>query len=265
MGKLELLSDALNYIEQHLTEELNTEDIANYCFCSKSTIDKLFREINRISIHDYVIRRRLSLAAKKIATNPDKRIIDIAMEYGYGSNEAFSRAFRNIWSCSPSEFRDKSRYTQVYPRLVASYEYGGNEMRSKQVDISELYDLFKERKKCYFICCDIQQMIPINNISRQAGDMAILEALRRMNEAAGEEDVVFRVGGDEFAMLTNSTDLSYAEKIRDQILSKNGEIIVFEGQQIPLSLYAGIVSLKDRTVRYHDLFMQLQETINNSK
>lgn len=138
-------------------------------------------------------------------------------------------------------------------------------MRSKQVDISELYDLFKERKKCYFICCDIQQMIPINNISRQAGDMAILEALRRMNEAAGEEDVVFRVGGDEFAMLTNSTDLSYAEKIRDQILSKNGEIIVFEGQQIPLSLYAGIVSLKDRTVRYHDLFMQLQETINNSK
>ena len=46
---------------------------------------------------------------------------------------------------------------------------------------------------------------------------------------------------------------------------KNGEIIVFEGQQIPLSLYAGIVSLKDRTVRYHDLFMQLQETINNSK
>lgn len=138
-------------------------------------------------------------------------------------------------------------------------------MSSKQVDISELYDLFTERKECYFICCDIQRMIPINSISRQAGDMAILEALRRMNEAAGEEDVVFRVGGDEFAMLTNSTDLSYAEKIRDQILSKNGEIIVFEEQQIPLSLYAGIVSLKDRTVRYHDLFMQLHETINNSK
>lgn len=206
MGKLELLSDALDYIEQHLTEELNTEEVAKYCFCSKSTIDKLFREMNRISIHDYVIRRRMSLAAREISQNPEKRIIDIAMEYGYGSNESFSRAFHNVWNCNPSEFRDKSKYTQVYPRLFAPNENGGNGMSTgKQVDIGELYDLFTERKECYFICCDIQYMISINEISTQAGDMAILESMKRMNEAGGKDDIVFRVGGDEFAMLTNST------------------------------------------------------------
>ena len=80
----------------------------------------------------------------------------------------------------------------------------------KNVDISELYDLLKERKKCYFVCCDICHLIPINEISRKAGDLAILEAMKRISEAAGEEDVMFRIGGDEFVLLTNSGDEAYA-------------------------------------------------------
>jgi len=80
----------------------------------------------------------------------------------------------------------------------------------KYVDISELYDLFQERKDCYFVCCDIKWMIQINEVSRKAGDLSILETLHRMNEAAGEDDVVFRIGGDEFCMLTCSTEKEYA-------------------------------------------------------
>lgn len=104
------------------------------------------------------------------------------------------------------------------------------------VDISELYDLFKERKNCYFVCCDIRSLIPINEISRKAGDLAIAETARRMDQCSGPTDLVFRIGGDEFVMLTASEDPSYAEQIADKILAMNGQSFAYEERNIPLHL-----------------------------
>lgn len=83
----------------------------------------------------------------------------------------------------------------------------------RHLDISEMYDLFVQRKNCYFVVCDIHSLIPINEISYKAGDIAIVESLSRMEREAGEEDIVFRIGGDEFVMLTASEDIAYAEGI----------------------------------------------------
>lgn len=267
MAKLEVLADVLEYIEMHLTEELKTEDIARAVFSSKSTIEKMFREVNHISVHDYVIRRRMTLAAKEIALSNDISIINLAVKYGYGSNEAFTRAFYSVWNCNPSEFRKVNKFTPVYPRLyVPEHQGGGFSMGSnKNVDISELYDLFTKRKECWFVCCDINQMVPINEISRKAGDLAILESLRRMNAVAGEDDIVFRVGGNEFALLTNSTDIAYAEGIRIRIMAMNGQTFDYELQTIPLSLYCGVTKLEKGSVRYKDLFEKLHQTICESK
>ena len=138
-------------------------------------------------------------------------------------------------------------------------------MGRKTVDITELYDLFIERQGCWLVCCDIQNMMPINDISHRAGDLAILESLRRMNAAAGEEDVVFRIGGDEFALLTDSPDKAHAEEVKAKILAFNGRCFDFEGRQIPLSLYAGVVRPQSRPLRYSELFEQLHETIDKSK
>ena len=138
-------------------------------------------------------------------------------------------------------------------------------MGRRQVDITKLYDLFQSRRDCWFVCCDIQYMIQINDISRKAGDAAILESLRRMNDAAGEEDVVFRIGGDEFALLTASPDRAYAEDVKNRILAHNGECVRWEDREIPLSLYGGLVRWADRKLRYNELFSGLHETIQKSK
>lgn len=100
----------------------------------------------------------------------------------------------------------------------------------KRVDISELYDLFVSRRDCFFVCCDIKSLIPINEISYKAGDMAILETMQRMCDAAGEEDIVFRIGADEFVMLTDSKDEKYAEAAAKKFVS---------GTEKNLSLKAG--------------------------
>ena len=264
MQNIELLVASLEYMENHLSDDIKTEDVAAACFCSKSTLEKMFRCVNGLSVHEYVVRRRMMLAARKLSANPKISILDIALEYGYSTHESFARAFEQIWNCKPSEFR-RAKYTELFPRLKAPPEEGDDYiMQRRHVDISELYDLFQERKDCYFICCDIKSMLSINAISRKAGDLAILEQMRRMTAASGEEDVVFRIGGDEFCVLTASNDRTYAEQIAEKNIAENGTTFAYEDRQIPLSLYATVVGVQSGA-RYEELFANLHNALKDCK
>ena len=264
MQNIKLLMTALEYIEFHLCEEIKTEDVANICFCSKSTLEKLFRRVHDISMHEYIVRRRMMLAAKKISQQPHMSILDIAIEYGYSTHESFARAFEQIWNCKPSAFRT-AKFVELFPRFNVPPKKGDYYIiNRKHVDISELYDLFQERKDCFFVLCDIKHLIPINDISRKAGDLAILEQMRRMTAASDEEDIVFRIGGDEFCILTASSEAVYAERIADSIRSMNNQTFSYENQEIPLSLHVTTVSLKE-CQRYEEVFAGLHNAIKDAK
>ena len=265
MNNLELLNEALEYIEQHMKDDIRTEDIADVCFCSKSSLEKLFRNVAHISVHEYIIRRRMTKAARTLIENPDMSVLDAALEYGYSSHEAFTRKFYEKWNCLPSKYRKNKRVLEIFPKINLNMETGGYNNMGRKFDISELYDLFKSRKDCYFVCGDIRSLIPINEISIKAGDLAILESLKRMEDAAGEDDVVFRIGGDEFVILTNSTEESYAKSIADTIVSHNGECIHSDGRDIPLSLYVSYLKIANRTLRYSELFVELNESLMKEK
>lgn len=267
MNNIEILANAFEYIEKHLREDIKTEDVAASCYCSKSALEKIFRYLNHISVHEYMVRRRMMLAARQITNEPECNLLEVALNCGYSTNESFTRAFKRVWNCNPSDFRSRSRFSELYPRRYPPIQDGGTYINMRRnVDISELYELFQERKSCYFVCCDIKKMDPINAISHRAGDLAILESMNRMEREAGEEDIVFRIGGDEFAMLTNSEDISYAEGICARIKECNGKCFNFERQEIPLSLHAAIVKLEGRECRrYRDLFERLHIAIEENK
>ncbi len=264
MEKLEILGSALSYIEENLRKELKTETIANECFCSKSTLEKMFRCMNNISVHDYIIRRRMTVAAKALIKNPESNLLELALEYGYSTNESFTRAFKSVWNCNPSEFTSKYKFSELFPKIQPPDSIGGANMRRKY-DISELYDLFCQRRHCYFVCCDIKSLIPINEISYKAGDLAIIEAMNRMNKASKANDIVFRIGGDEFVMLTDSIDEAYANEICEKIRACNGETFDYDGQAIPLNLHVANAVYNGRNMKYSELFGQLQKAINCSK
>lgn len=264
MQHIELLMTALEYIEVHLCDEIKTEDVAAACFCSKSTLEKLFRSVHDISVHEYIVRRRMMLAAKKLSMQPELSILDIAVEYGYSTHESFARAFEQIWHCRPSELRTK-KFTELFPRLSVPPQKGEDYiMQRRHVDISELYDLFQERKDCFFVLCDIKHMLAINDISIKAGDLAILEQMRRMTAASGEDDIVFRIGGDEFCILTASSDAAYAEQIAEKIRGMNEHTFSYESQEIPLTLHVTTISLKECS-RYEEVFAGLHNAIKESK
>ncbi|MDE7045853.1 MAG: helix-turn-helix domain-containing protein [Acetatifactor sp.] len=264
MQHLELLLATLEYIELHLCDEIRTEDIAAACFCSKSTLEKLFRRVHNISVHEYIVRRRMMLAARKLSGQSDMSILDIALEYGYSTHESFTRAFQQIWNCKPSELR-RTKFTELFPRFTVPPLKGDDYiMHRRHVDISELYDLFQERKDCFFVLCDIKQMISINEISQKAGDLAILEQMRRMTSAAGEEDIVFRIGGDEFCILTASSESAYAQQIADRIRRMNNQTFSYEEQEIPLVLHVAVANLQE-CQRYEEVFAGLHKALQSGK
>ncbi len=262
MKNMDLLMASLEYIELHIKDDLKTAEVAEKCFCSKSTLEKLFRHVNNISVQDYIKHRRMMLAAKVISAEPDKNILDIALEYGYSSNEAFARAFKEIWNVNPSEFRGK-RYFELYPKLRKPLNEGNRYvMERKNVDISELYDLFKARQECYFICLDIKLLGEINEISEKAGDLAIIETMKRMDNIAGINDMIFRIGGDEFCILTDSTQEEYAEELVQKLLAMNGKTFAYLEQEIPLALRVTSTKVTQTVVRYNELFEKLHIAIN---
>ena len=135
-------------------------------------------------------------------------------------------------------------------------------MSHRQVDVSELYDVLKSKSGTYVIGFDIKGLLPINEISRKAGDLAILECLRRIDRAADESMLLFRVGGDEFVLVTGLTDADKVRTLAQRILRQNGHPIDFEGRGIPLSMWAGATLFRESGVRYSELFGSLQDTVN---
>ncbi len=266
MNNLEILANALEFIEGNLQNEIKTQDVADACYCSKSALEKIFRHVSRLSVREYLIKRRMTVAARMLASDKDVSVLDIALACGYSTNESFTRAFKGVWNCNPSEFKARKDIFELFPRIYLSIQNGGTYMSERRhVDISEMYDLFVQRKNCYFICCDIRSLMPINEISYKAGDIAILESLNRMEREAGEDDIVFRIGGDEFVMLTGSEKKEYAENICERIKAYNGQPIVYQGEEIPLNLYVGAVKFEGTNLRYRDLYEQLHMKILDCK
>lgn len=136
---------------------------------------------------------------------------------------------------------------------------------SKVVEVSNLYDLIKQRRGCYIICADIERLMAINEISEKAGDMAIEEAFQRLEAAASEGDVVFRIGADEFVMITNCDSEEDAEVVAEKVKSYNGQPVVFEGREIPVRLHVGIMKMEEKIVRYGKLFGRVEEVIKKVK
>jgi AraC family transcriptional regulator len=103
---MEHLSKALAYIEGHLCERTNLVEIAAEAGVSSFHLTRSFGAMCGLSIMDYVRRRRLSEAALCLRYSND-RIIDVALQYCFESQEAFSRAFKQYLAVTPGQFRSK--------------------------------------------------------------------------------------------------------------------------------------------------------------
>ena len=99
----------LRYIEELLEQKLSLEKIAEEFGYSKFYTARIFKDHTGITLYKYIQGRRLNEAARKLART-DQSIVEIALEAGYGSQQAFTQAFRSLYFCAPQEYRQAGIY-----------------------------------------------------------------------------------------------------------------------------------------------------------
>jgi AraC family transcriptional regulator len=151
MDSISSMNNALAYIEEHLEDAIDYKVISKIACSSEYHFKRIFSFLAGISLPEYIRRRRLTLAALDLKDSK-LRIIDIAVKYGYGSADSFSRAFQSMHGILPSEARDEKQQIKAYPRMTFQLSIkGGCEMNYRIVE-KEAFKLvgFKKRVPIIF-------------------------------------------------------------------------------------------------------------------
>ena len=96
------IQNAINYVEEHLTDEIDMELVAKKAACSEFYFQRIFGVLCGVTLGDYIRNRRLTLAGNELCVS-DTKVIDVALKYGYESPESFTRAFTKFHGITPSE------------------------------------------------------------------------------------------------------------------------------------------------------------------
>ncbi|MGF7057935.1 helix-turn-helix transcriptional regulator [Brassicibacter mesophilus] len=120
---------AVSYVEENITSDLSLNDVARHCNYSPYHFSVLFHKAFGDTMKSYTKKRRLTCAAENLK-NTDMKIINIAIKYGYSSQEAFSRAFADMFGIAPNKYRQTQVPIQeTYQKNISSfYDNGGNEV-----------------------------------------------------------------------------------------------------------------------------------------
>lgn len=159
---------ALDYTEEHLTDEVDFDAAARAACSSGFHFQRMFTMLCGFTLGDYVRMRRLALAAEEL-TRTDEKVIDVAYKYGYDTPESFSRAFTRFHGVTPTGARRGGKvksFSRLSVKLILS---GGNTMDYR----IEKKDAFK------LICKKIQ-------VNKPQGDTATEDISAFWNKCSGD-------------------------------------------------------------------------------
>lgn len=138
MEWIEGLNGAIRYMEEHMTEELDYEEIAKRACCSSYHFQRMFGYMADVSLSEYIRRRRMSLAAEDLLSGRDK-IIDVALKYGYASPTAFNRAFQSVHGIAPSLVKKEGVSMKSYPPISFKITVKGVEEMNYRMEEKEAF------------------------------------------------------------------------------------------------------------------------------
>ena len=149
MGWMELIAEAIQYIEGHITEDLSAEKIAEQVHISPFYFQKGFSMLCGFTLGEYIRNRRLALAGKDLAAGQEK-VIDIAGKYGYDSPDSFTKAFTRFHGVTPTQVRrDAAMLKSFAPLKIRICLEGGYLMDYKIVKKEAFTVLAKARTFSY--------------------------------------------------------------------------------------------------------------------
>ncbi len=121
------IQKAIEYMEQHLLEDINYEDVARQVYMSSYHFHRTFRMITGVSANEYIRNRRLSIAGQELCMSEIK-VIDMAYKCGYETPESFTKAFQRFHGISPSVAKRSGMPLKLYNRLILKLIVEGGNM-----------------------------------------------------------------------------------------------------------------------------------------
>lgn len=127
-----VVSKVMQFIDENLEFDLDLDTIADHAGYSKFHLNRMFMEETGYNIYKYLQEKRLSLAAHKLTTT-DTPIVQIAYEAGYQSQQAFTLAFRKMYSYPPNTYRNLSLSLSFEKPISISRSYNNISFHSTEV------------------------------------------------------------------------------------------------------------------------------------
>lgn len=133
MDWISAIQKAVDYIEDHITEKIDYEEVAAQGFSSVYHFQRVFSIVCGFTVGEYIRRRRLSLAGKELASGHEK-ILDVALKYGYESPDSFAKAFRKFHGILPSAARENGNNLKSFSRLVLKISMEGGTIMDYRIE-----------------------------------------------------------------------------------------------------------------------------------
>lgn len=175
---IDRLNQSINYIEEHLTSEIDYDQLGRIACCSSYHFQRMFTYMAGITLSEYIRRRKMSLAAVDLQSGSEK-IIDIAEKYGYHSPTAFNRAFQSIHGMAPSSVRSEGVSVKTFPPITFKISVKGAEEMNYRIETKEAFriigvsaPLSKELEKNFMVVPKMWQDAAVSGtIQKLAGMM----------------------------------------------------------------------------------------------
>ena len=133
MEWLKNFNSAVDYIEKNLDKEISYDEAARTACCSSYYFQRMFSYIAGISLSEYIRRRRMTQAAFELQQS-EKKVLDIALKYGYTSPTSFNRAFHGVHGITPTAAKSTGITLNSYPALSLCFQVTGGEAMAYRME-----------------------------------------------------------------------------------------------------------------------------------
>lgn len=134
---------AVDYVEDHITEELDYGEIAKQAACSPFYFQRIFGILCGIPLGEYIRSRRLTLAGSELSAGSG-RVLDVALKYGYDSPESFARAFVRFHGITPSEAKKDGSKLKSFSRVSVQIILKGGSMMDYKIVKKEAFRVLEK-------------------------------------------------------------------------------------------------------------------------
>ena len=138
MDWIQGVQNAVRYIEDNITEELDYDEIAKQTYVSSFHFQRAFGLICGFTLGEYIRNRRLTLAGMELSAG-DIKVIDVAVKYRYDSPDSFNRAFRRFHGISPSSAKKEGAFLKSFAPLKIKFKLEGGNVMDYRIEAKEAF------------------------------------------------------------------------------------------------------------------------------